>query len=218
MAHSYSSWSTYTKCPALYKYQYLDRLGVKTTSPQMERGTALHQSVEDFILKKTEQLHPDIHKDWGEFVYKISITNLCYPERKWAFNKKWELVEFDDPAAYVRGVLDLACANPIEASVYEWKSGKLYDDHSFQRHLYGLVGFHLFGDYGTITVRGVYFDQPKKKQPPPDEFKRKDLKAMQLTWKDRFNTIERDKTFAPNPNYGCRYCQFSKEAGGPCRF
>jgi CRISPR/Cas system-associated exonuclease Cas4 (RecB family) len=218
MAHSYSSWSTYTKCPALYKYQYLDRIGKKTTSPQMERGTAIHQSVEDYILKKADKLHPEIHVNWGEYVYRLMITSRCEPEVKWAFDKRWNRVEFDDPNAYIRGVLDLKWENPIDAGIKEWKTGKVYDDHVFQRNLYGLVGLELLPEYSTISVEGVYFDQNKKKQPPPEEFRRKDLKMMRTLWKDRLNLIERDKTFAPNPNYGCKYCQFAKEAGGPCRF
>jgi hypothetical protein len=160
-------------------------------------------------------MHPDIHKKWGMYVEPL-LQYDCFPEEEWAVNKKWLPVPFNDSKAWARGKFDLRVQAPDLLEIKEWKTGKVYEEHAYQKHLYATVALVLFPAYNSVTVTGVYFDQ--KQQPPPDEHSRADLSIMKMTWQDRFKRLERDKNFNPNPTFMCRYCDFSAAKQGPCRF
>ena len=88
--YSYSRLATFKKCPAKFKYSYIDKVDMPfEVSPAMERGTEIHNSLEAFMNGHTEQLHPDIHEHYGQFFFSLRANYTCQPEAKWAFN--WEL-------------------------------------------------------------------------------------------------------------------------------
>ena len=213
MAHSYSSISTHSKCARKYQYAYILRVPVKSIpSPQMERGTAVGESIENFMLRRSEQLHPDIHKSHGQMMLSIRESTKCTPERKWAVTSDWKKTKFDSKDAWLRGVFDLD--TPTE--VYEWKTGKVYDDHIDQRYLYGLIKLILEPKLDHTIVREVYFDQ--KGKDANQHFLRDHLEFMKQDWVGRVARVEGEKIFSPNPTYLCGYCSFSKQNGGPCEF
>lgn len=217
MVHSYSKWLTWHQCPAKYNYSYNLKLPRTPIGPAGQRGTDIHESVDNYILGKVDRMHNDIHKDWGAYIAPLTQWE-CAPEEEWAVTKKWLPVPFNDEKAWARGKFDLRHRNDTELHIKEWKTGKVYDEHAYQKHLYATVALVLFPAYNSVVVQGVYFDQPKKKQPQPEEHSRADLPIMKMTWQDRFKRLEQDKDFNPNPSFMCRYCDFSAAKQGPCRF
>lgn len=211
MAHSYSSWSTYNKCAARYRYAYLDRLPGDPPSPQMERGTRIHESLEKYFLGEAKRLDKEVHAQNG--LYVSQIKGVHDPEWKWGLTKKLEPTDFDAQDAYVRGVIDLRTAGEASLHLHEWKTGKMYEEHADQGHLYGMVGL-LDSPVETVkvTVRYLDFGTGTDFVYPQSE-----LKMMQARWKDRFKKMDRDKTFAPNPSYLCRWCPYNRDRGGPCK-
>lgn len=215
MAHSYSSWSTYSKCAAKYKFSYIDKLPRSPPSPQMQRGTDIHASVEDYLNKKAERIeNPVIHKMNGQYMDTIRSTMNLFPEYKFGLTKKFAFTPFDEPDAYIRGVIDLKAQKPDVLSLFEWKTGKMYDEHADQIHLYGMVGLIEHPKIKSVDVKIRYLDFGTDKM---ETYDRSQLTMMKLRWKDRLKQIDTDKTFAPNPSYMCRWCDFSREKGGPCK-
>jgi hypothetical protein len=214
MAHSYSSWSTYNKCAAKYKFSYIDRLPRSPPSPQMQRGTDIHENVEHFLLGKEERIaHKDIHKINGMYMSGVKGLGGLSPEYKFGLTKKFEFTGFDDNP-YLRGVIDLKAHTEEELKLFEWKTGKMYDEHADQIHLYGMVGLIEHPEFKSVEVAIRYLDFGTDKR---EVYSKDQLKMMKLRWKDRLKQIDTDKTFAPNPSYMCRWCDFSREKGGPCK-
>jgi hypothetical protein len=43
--------------------------------------------------------------------------------------------------------------------------------------------------------------------------------ALKKKWEGRIKALFADDTFAPRPSdFACRFCDYSKEKGGPCEF
>jgi len=213
MPYSYSSWSTYNKCAAKYKYSYIDRIPGEAPSPQMARGTDLHDAVEKYLLGQLERMPKELHKLNGMYMEQIKASYDLYPEEKWAVDKKWEPVDFDDPNAFMRGVFDLRAEREGEIKIFEWKTGKMYDEHADQSHLYATVALTWYETQPKVPVDIRYLDFGTNKT---ETYSRDMYKMMKLRWRDRIKQIEKDKTFAPNPSYACRWCAYSGQKGGPC--
>jgi hypothetical protein len=214
MPHSYSSWSTYNKCAAKYKFSYIDKLPRREPSPQMARGTRIHESVENYLLGNAERLDAEAHKLNGLYMSDVRRYGALKPEHKFGLTKKFEMTEFDDPQAYLRGVIDLKAQTGEGLKLFEWKTGKMYEEHADQIHMYGMVGLIEHPKIKSVDVKIRYLDFGTDKM---ETYDRSQLTMMKLRWKDRLKQIDTDKTFAPNPSYMCRWCDFSRERGGPCK-
>jgi hypothetical protein len=185
--------------------------------PAAQRGTDVHDSIEQFMHGKVDQLHPEIHSKYGQMLTSLraQYTHLG-PEERWAVDENWEEVPYKSDKAWIRGFLDLGAQTKTVFDIYEWKTGRLYDSHVDQRFLYGTIGLTLWHEYSQVKVTGVYFDQKGIRE--GEVYERARLQWMQDEWKRRLARIEEEQRHDPNPTYLCRYCDFSKENGGPCQF
>lgn len=217
MRHSYSSFSTYKQCPAKYRYSYLDKLPRSPMGPGAERGTRIHDSVDKFMQGKAEELDPEIHTQYGMWLYGIRTNYICEPEALFVIDRDWNFVEDGSEYAYVKGFMDLhTYKEDVEVNIYEWKTGKIYDEHEDQRFLYGTISLLMHPWADSVRVHGVYFDQ--KRSPASNGYSRDDLPFMIKEWDKRFKKMETDKHYSPNPSFKCKWCDFSKSKGGPCQF
>lgn len=210
--YSYSSISTYEKCPRKYKYSYIDRLPRGEAGPAAQRGTELHAIIENYLLGKTVELHGPLAFYEG-FLQELKELKPL-PEHKFSINRDWELTDWDAPDAYLVGVLDLLL--PLdEVKIWDWKTGRVYDEHANQRELYGISGFCMYPEKEVVHVEHTYLDL---QQTEHSVFYRAELDNLKEKWRKKTDRIEADEVYPPNPNYGCRWCDFSKQNGGPCQF
>lgn len=215
---SYSRIATFKKCPAKYNWSYIDKIDVPfIPSPAMERGSRIHDSLEQFMNKHTDMLDPEIHEHYGQFFFSIRENYTVQPEAKWAFNWQWEPCDYDDPNCMVRGFMDLKFVPEEEnIQVYEYKTGKQYvDEHRHQMLLYGVAALLQHPQKEGVDVTAVYLDLKKNDKiyyPASMMFEYKPA------FKREFREIEDCEEFIPKPQFSCRWCQFSKNNGGPCQF
>ena len=219
--YSYSRMATFRKCPQKFKFAYVDKLDIPfEPSPQMLRGSAIHDSLEQFMNGTSEQLHPDIHGHYGQFFFSLREEHKATlePEAKWGIN--WDMLpcDYDDPDCMVRGYMDLRFAPPSDhIQVYEYKTGKIYPEHMAQMWLYGVATLVQNPLADGIDVTAVYLDQKKNKKiyyPQSMMFEYrpsliKEIEAIENT---------KPEDMIPMPHFMCKYCQFSKGNGGPCQF
>jgi hypothetical protein len=209
MVISYSKWSTYQQCPRKFKLGYVDKIPVDFSSPAAVRGTEIHESIEDLLLEKREDLHPDI-EFYTQFFQDIRPLGPI-PEQAFCFDKDWEATDWDNPEAITRGFLDTHI--PMEHTVLEYKTGKEYKEHIHQRHLYGLAGLLLNPKAEEYSVINVYLDQRKNVE---STYQRSGIAAYKAKWEKDFAEINTDTIFAPNPSFKCRWCQHERAKGGVC--
>lgn len=218
MATSYSRWATHQKCGLKYKFAYVDKIKVDRgePAPAMVRGSRLHDSAEGYVLG-TGELDPEL-SHFAQWLFNLRENYICHPERKWAYDLEGNACEFDDEQAFLRGIWDLV-VEPAEwvepLDVMEYKTGKIYPDHKKQRYLYGLAGLIHFPEAERVRVRTVYFD---KKTFHEESWSREELPTMLNDWKNWVDLMEMENTWIPNPSWLCKYCEFSRNKGGPCKF
>lgn len=214
---SYSRLSVYEKCPRQFAFRYIEKVAVgkRETSPQMERGTNMHNSIEQYLLGATKGLHPEVEH------YRQTFKDLLFknatPEQKIGLDYNWQLVGFDSPTTWVRGVLDTRFNVAQTASSFEWKSGKKYEDHADQRWLYLLFLRALHPKAEVLEVKTVYLDLKKEDQLiailPRDN---DEVEEKRKEFVDRMHMGETDTDYAARPGYYCSWCPYSRYKEGPC--
>lgn len=214
MIHSLSKLGTFEQCGAKYKYQYIDRLP-RPTNASAQRGVDTHAMVELFVKGELDELpaHLDFYSGFLRGLRSIAGVE---PEAKLALSETWECRDWDAPEIWWRGVLDLLI--PPQSGtvhVYDWKTGKIYDDHEDQRQIYALAAIAKYPDAHEVKATHVYLDLQKN---VTQTYHRDQMQALRDTWTRRFKALELASEFPHNPQFKCRWCPFSKVNGGPCPF
>jgi hypothetical protein len=174
----------------------------------------LHKVVEDCILGSDAPL-PDTISHYQTWLQQLRGAD-AFPEHKVAINSRWESTSWDSPDVFLRGVLDLKhTADPATINVYDWKSGKIYDDHEDQRRLYSAFTFAEHPDAYQVRASHVYLDLGKVVSV---DYHRDQMGAIRDNWDRRAAIVLGDTDYIPSPGYHCRWCSYSKANGGLCRF
>lgn len=217
MRLSYSAWKTHDQCPRKYKHSYIDKLPRRPPGNAVNRGLEVHDSIDKYFQRKGEEVHPEVRNHYGQWFMQMREYDFT-PELKFGVDENWEPAEFNDPKAAWRGLIDLAenlAKGETEMDWYEWKTGKIYQDHAYQSNLYGTIALTCNPEVKLVRIHNVYFDQKKTET---REYKREDLEGLQFLWDKRRSLIMNDEYYGPNPGWYCRYCDYGKEANGPCQF
>lgn len=216
---SYTMFGTWKTCPQKYAYRYIERLpSTRPKSPQAERGTAVHNSIERFFKGEHDELHPEIAGKYGQWMTDLR-GHPAHVEYRFAVNADWEPVEYKDPEAQWRGFIDLWVL-PSEGNkvntLFEWKTGGIYDDHAEQADLYATCMQSIAPpEVKETNVLNVYLDKGKNVQRGVNHLQ---LRGAQVLWENKRRGFEYDNDYVPNPGYYCRWCDYAKDNGGPCRF
>jgi hypothetical protein len=214
---SLSALSTFEQCAAKYDYRYNQKLP-EPPSPSAARGITKHSIVEDYICtREHRELPPELlyYKDFFDGLRQRTIGVDLFPEYKISLSREWLPCGWDAADRWYRGVLDLLVfPDEANAVVYDWKTGKIYDDHNDQKEIYAAAVFCAFPNVQNVRAIHVYFDLAKNREML---FFRGMLDSIKTRWLQRVQRLEDCVEYIPNPSFMCRYCAFSRYNGGPCR-
>jgi hypothetical protein len=210
-AHSYSSLSTYRKCPKYFHWCYV--LGNKEPDkPAAMRGHDLHAKLEEFFKGAPYPSRTPALKPWQRFMENLTKYNP-EPEAEIAVNSEWIPCAFDDKDAYARGKIDLRYTLGGVRHILDWKSGRVYDDHPEQGKMYMAIEPDLWDDYETEFV---YLDIPLHTTPRRYVRGAKQLEIVKLT--NLIEIVNHDTEYVATPSReSCLYCPLSWRKGGQCR-
>jgi len=231
---SYSRYALYRKCPAQFKYKHIDKIGGPTTSPAMERGTAIHAEFEQY-LRGHGRSPPKSLGDFGKHAKVIRDAAKKAPsnvviEETWALTSSWTWTRWDDwRGCWVRIKLDAAHVDdsgdkPV-ATITDLKTGKYrpFDvlEYELQLDLYALGALlkweNLIPEGLSVKPRLAYVDEGVVHE--TKIYTGADLPPLKKAWEARVKPMMNDTTFKPTPSdFACRYCDFSKAKGGACRY
>ena len=137
------------------------------------------------------------------------------PEYKWGITWEFEPCDYYDDKAMLHGFVDLLVLpeeGPID--VYEWKTGKEYQEHQNQVWMYSVAMLCHFPDRDWVDSMIVYFDQGKHKQvkyPASMLFEYKPALRREVG-----NVVDASH-YPEMPSFKCKWCKFSRiHNGGPC--
>lgn len=211
---SLSSLGTYEKCAAKYNFRY--NLGLKDPpGPAASRGIVKHKAMEDFISGASTILPTDLALYHGLLTSIKMVDGQVLPEVKLALNEKWEPCDFNAPDVWWRGVLDLLVVEPDRGTLYDWKTGKIYDDHDDQKDLYSIAALSHHQHLYEIRAIHVYLDLGKNRE---KTIHRDQLPPMREKFNARVAKLRSEVQFPANPSFMCKYCSFSRSNGGTCKF
>lgn len=220
-----TSWSpskltAYESCPAAVRYKYIDKLP-EPPSPVLERGTAIHAAAEEYVTGRAKSLAPDLVavKKLLATLRKDYRAKKVRVELELAFNREWRACHWLAKDVYVRFKLDvLHLLKDGAARVIDWKTGRFKPDgHDSQLSAYA-VGALSSGLAKRVSAQLVFTDGGQVVDSPAGELSLDGLPAAQKAWDKRAAPMLADTTFAPRPGNSCRWCAYSTNRGGPCKF
>lgn len=199
---SYSGLSLYNKCPKKWAWSYI--LGNREPSgAAAERGTMLH----DLLEKYFKDLAPyptgqSCLVKWQPYMKELKDCGLV-AEGEVAVFEDWTPAKFDDPMAWARGKIDGETDD-----VYDWKSGKIYDDHWMQGLFYCAMRDKRYAHF-------VYLDIPLHVE--SFAFSTDEVQDARGQIDDKIRIIRADEEWAATPSQReCGWCKLSWRNGGSC--
>lgn len=223
-AESFSSISTFIRCPLSYKIKYIKGLQGEVTEA-MERGKRIHEEVQ-MGKTNTEQAKfaRNVYKKTGKGYYNIAdITQIStnFAEMKLGIklvDNQFVTCDFDAKECYYRGIADLVILyykknadltikiDKIE--IIDWKTGKSSGNR--QQLISYAYMLDKMVDCKEITCKFVYLD--KEKISRPIMITKKELENFEDWLLKEVEYIRTCQSFpAYYKNYGCAWCPNQEE-------
>lgn len=180
--HSYSSTGAFNTCPIQYKSINYLRTFRSESNEAAERGTLMHEEYEECVNEDTDYSMPAYQWLLDDF---RAETGLKIAEMKLAIDRNWQPVDYKDPTAWYRGMIDFTIINGTHADVRDAKTGKrkfkeapgferwLLDRHeegmkeapkilanARQASEYALLSFLHLPEVKTMDFRFIWTDVP----------------------------------------------------------
>jgi hypothetical protein len=218
MAHSLSKLGTFEQCAAKYKFRYLDKIPQGAKSAAASRGIDLHETIDAFLKRGIDgPLQPPLDFYQG-FLDTLRQIDGVLPEFQFGVDRSWVAVdeEWNSPNLWLRAVFDLLVP-PIsdQIEIFDWKSGKIYENHRDQRELYACLALAKYPTAKRIRSTSVYLDVGQQRG---EVYEINDIIDARSRWANRLGRLDTATEFPFNPQYSCRWCNYSKAQGGPCLF
>ena len=232
--------ATYKKCPRMFKYQYIDKLGEKFRKPQpfFSLGNSIHGTLAKYVLLKPqertgERLQEMLSQEWitegylnrdqeQEFFHRATdMLNDFHRSGFWKEDpdhvEKWFELPVDDFTLigridWIRGnrVVDYKTGNFVP------KAKELESD--FQAIIYTLAAEHITG--AAVKEMTFYYLGPGEKVSVSKSSQQLESDVEDV--KKIVAAIRNDSDFFPTPHrIWCLYCDFNcicPLAGAEIRF
>lgn len=213
----------YEQCPARAKYKHIDKLP-EPESPALARGTEIHEAAEQYITGRNRTVHADLKnpvvKRILDALRKDYKKNRVRVELELAFNRAWKVVHWLAKDVYCRFKIDvLHVLKDGNGEVIDWKTGKMKEDGKYDPQLNAYATAVLSaGLVNRVTAKLVFTDAGQIVTSPVGTLSVKDLDKAQKAWDAKVKAMLSDTKFPPRPGNYCRWCPYSMNKGGPCKF
>jgi CRISPR/Cas system-associated exonuclease Cas4 (RecB family) len=213
-AWSFSTVNNHKTCPKKIKFAKIDRVP-EPPNAAMERGTQIHKACAARIDHGVDQQL--VRPDWLAKLDELRQRG-AKSEVQLAFTREWEKCEWFGAHVWGRVVIDAHYLMlPKIVQIVEFKTGKVYPDHSTQLRLYALAGFLLYPDAEEARAENWYLDGP----PLPHAgyvAQRSALPRLKEEFTEFSRAMLNDELYPATPGPHCRWCGFAKSKGSVCDF
>lgn len=221
---SFTRYADYTRCPAFANYKHLQKLDQGPKHPAMQRGADIADATEKWFKRERRTMPKELKP--LEATYKaLRKDPTVQAEAAWGFTRDWEPCGVTDwNRCWLRCKVDILTESDGSKilNLYDSKTGKYSDykvaDYQLQLSLYATAGTVMFPLAERITTQLLFSDLGVEYPTPARVFTKAEAQKELKTWEKRVKPMFRDTKFLPRPNYGCRWCPFSKANGGPCKY
>jgi hypothetical protein len=216
-AWSYSRLELYERCPLAFKLKHIDKTP-EAQSPAMERGDRIHKEIAAYLQKKVDRPPQEASKYFSKLMKELHDLppDWTFFEQQWGFTQNWQATGWFGKDTWFRAVLDAGAIYPDNtADAVDHKTGKKYAVNAEQMEVFGLAVLCRFPHVEKVTTRLWYHDSGDE---VVDEVTVDERSALIAKWDARVAPMFADTAFIARPNEKCRWCAFSKSAGGVCKF
>lgn len=196
MTHSFSSISTFEKCPRHYEAQYILKTVRFTGSDATREGERIHKALEKYIDGSSDEPPRRVPSDGLHDVLRgLYPHGMVQVEQEVAVTKDLTPCGFWDKEAYLRGKIDVSLALPDSVTAWDWKSGKRRNN-ALQASVYSVLLSPLAK---PVTI---YFDYLDQGRDAPITGKPQDVPSVM----QKAEAIDGSTVFPPRPSPLCRWC------------
>ena len=219
---SFSRYSDWARCPLFAKLKHLDKMPT-SASPAMARGGEIAKLGENFLKGALRTLPAEL-KPLGEDFKFLKKQKTKFVEEQWGFDREWLPVAWNDwDRCWLRVKVDVGYVDGHVVHIRDAKTGKMREEKNeedlLQLDLYVAAGATQFPDAKQFTSQLLYTDMgvrfPEK---APVTVSRAAALKRQAEWNKRVKPMFNDRKFVARPGFYCRWCDFSKSKGGPCKY
>ena len=236
LVYEHKTWSPsrlgcWEECPAKAKYKYLMKLP-DPPGPALLRGTQLHTGCENYIRGVEKKLNPELAKakkilDLHKREFAKGNVRV---EMDLAFTQSWDVCDWMASDVWARFKVDAVLRTGMAKCVItDWKTGKFKPDGEYdeQLRLYcvALLSYaqqapttNSWAAIEEATAQLFFTDVGEAVRRPNGVLAVKGLVAERNVWNKKVERMFKDRDHEPMPGQGCRYCPFSIQKSGPCKF
>ena len=219
-AWSFSAWDMWRECPAKYKYAKIDKLGT-TDKPAFLKGRQVHDGIAKFLTREIDTLPPAVTSKIATRTYNEFRTfDNIVVEQQWGFDRQWKPTGWfakGPHATWLRTIVDAGILyDDMTAEVIDHKTGKPRGSYDDQLELFALSTMRHLPAVTNVTTRLQFVEH----EVPPviHAYPASDVPKLIDKWEGKVRPMFEDTAFLPRPGDRCRWCDFSRSNGGPCRY
>jgi len=241
---SYSRLAYYNNCQYAYKLKYIDKVPPldgpvqkdrqgNIKPPAWQRGSVIHQAMDDYINGKEERLLPELYDLRTEIddarKLKTEYPDRVLTEQNKYFDTDFNLIDMDklseeektvtsggDPCPleyHALIIIDLLIFNEDfkHATIIDLKSGKEHPvKHGSQTQMYALFTSLEYPEVKNFTTQLWYCDQSGKIT--QRMYSKHDIQAYFNFWNTRISAMANDEAFYSRPSEtACMFCEYGPE-------
>lgn len=216
---SFSRLLVFEQCPYRYKLQHLDKIPDLQPKTAADRGTAIHQEAEDYVLSKGNLTHNLRHFEQDLAALRTyADKGLVVCEEEWGFDRDWRISDWK--LAWLRLKCDAVCwLTKNHLVVVDYKTGKRFGNeikHARQLQLYALCSLIRYPAIEKVTCELWYLDQNELAS---FEMHPKQLNKYLKIFDRDGRAVTDCKKFEPRANIdSCKYCPYHVSKQGDCPY
>lgn len=222
MALSHSRLSDFNQCPRKFKLKYLDKVQnfkeEDTKSPHLIRGTNVHASLEQYIIKKNageEGIRPsslpEVESTKPLIDSLFNNYSSVLPENQVSIDDNWKQVEWFSKDSYYRAIFDMICIRKKDILIVDFKTGKLKDytpENGYgQLELSAAIALSLWSNVETVHTTYLYVDHKKSLS---KTYHQEDKPKLVQWFKQEHAKVNSENEFEPKVNEFCKWCPATK--------
>jgi len=213
---SYSQLTCFETCALQYKFKYVDRALVAPGADMFyrDRGIAIHEKAEAFMKRRAKVKPP---AELEKLVDKLNEAKTFKARAETALflNNKWEPVHKGGHWGVVKADIHWVVEGTL--AIIDLKSGRVRD-YSDQGRIY-IAGFwSLYAELERAYAE-EWYTQTGETSPRRRTFhNRTQVMGIRKEIEQRVRLMQSEESYDPTPSAVCRWCDFSKQKGGPCRY
>lgn len=156
-AWSYSKLKNYESCPRRYHEEDVIKKWKKEESEALDWGHSFHAAMAARLSKKKVPL-PVTMQRYEPQAQRIERSLMAdgvpvLTELKLSFDNQFRPTSYFDKATWFRGIADVLVVNDDVAGVYDWKTGRRFDDFV----QLALMAQCVFANYPQVNAIGAEF-------------------------------------------------------------